>query len=53
MLRQTLARSALRTSKSSCQAPRTFATTTRRQAEVELTVGKTNWLYGLYGSKVY
>ncbi|KAE9372003.1 NADH-ubiquinone oxidoreductase 78 kDa subunit mitochondrial precursor [Stipitochalara longipes BDJ] len=42
MLRQTLARSALRTSRQSCNASRTFATTSRRPAEVQLTVdGKT------------
>jgi NADH dehydrogenase (ubiquinone) Fe-S protein 1 len=40
MLRQTLARSALWTSRQSCNASRTFATSSRRQAEVQLTVGK-------------
>ncbi|KAH7413356.1 NADH-ubiquinone oxidoreductase 78 kDa subunit mitochondrial precursor [Cadophora sp. MPI-SDFR-AT-0126] len=38
MLRNTLARSALRTSRQSSNAARTFATTNRRQAEVTLTV---------------
>ncbi|PVH83005.1 NADH-ubiquinone oxidoreductase 78 kDa subunit mitochondrial precursor [Cadophora sp. DSE1049] len=38
MLRNTLARSALRTSRQSSNAARTFATTSRRQAEVTLTV---------------
>ncbi|PMD56308.1 NADH-ubiquinone oxidoreductase 78 kDa subunit mitochondrial precursor [Hyaloscypha bicolor E] len=42
MLRQTLARSALRTSRQSCNTSRAFATTSRRPAEVQLTVdGKT------------
>jgi NADH dehydrogenase (ubiquinone) Fe-S protein 1 len=49
MLRQTLARSALRTSRQSCNAPRTFATSSRRQAEVQLTVGKTHWVCGFRG----
>lgn len=44
MLRQSLARSALRTSRQSCNAARTFATTSRRQAEVTLTVGKAHWV---------
>jgi len=38
MLRNTLARSALRTSRQSSNAARTFATTSRRQAEVTLTI---------------
>ncbi|KAH6669827.1 NADH-ubiquinone oxidoreductase 78 kDa subunit mitochondrial precursor [Halenospora varia] len=38
MLRQTLARSALRTGRQVGNASRTFATSSRRQAEVELTV---------------
>ncbi|GAB0133838.1 hypothetical protein EsDP_00002232 [Epichloe bromicola] len=38
MLRQSLARSAWRTSRRTANASRTFATTPRRQAEVELTV---------------
>ncbi|TVY33144.1 NADH-ubiquinone oxidoreductase 78 kDa subunit, mitochondrial [Lachnellula occidentalis] len=38
MLRQSLARSALRTGKQTCNASRTFATTSRRQAEVQLTI---------------
>ncbi|CZT11881.1 NADH dehydrogenase (ubiquinone) 78K chain precursor [Rhynchosporium graminicola] len=38
MLRSSLARSALRTSKQSSNAARTFATTSRRQAEVSLTI---------------
>ncbi|KAK0122358.1 NADH dehydrogenase (ubiquinone) 78K chain precursor, 5-prime end [Cadophora gregata] len=38
MLRNSLARSALRTSRQSSNAARTFATTSRRQAEVTLTV---------------
>jgi len=38
MLRQTLSRSALRSSRQSLYAARTFATSSRRQAEVTLTV---------------
>ncbi|KAF8853509.1 NADH-ubiquinone oxidoreductase 78 kDa subunit mitochondrial precursor [Acephala macrosclerotiorum] len=38
MLRQSLARSALRTSRQSGNAARSFATSSRRQAEVQLTV---------------
>ncbi|KAH8593210.1 NADH-ubiquinone oxidoreductase 78 kDa subunit mitochondrial precursor [Bisporella sp. PMI_857] len=38
MLRQSLARSALRTGRQSYNASRTFATTTRKQAEVQLTI---------------
>ncbi|TVY52546.1 NADH-ubiquinone oxidoreductase 78 kDa subunit, mitochondrial [Lachnellula cervina] len=38
MLRQSLARSALRTSRQTCNASRTFATSSRRQAEVQLTI---------------
>ncbi|EPE36910.1 Formate dehydrogenase/DMSO reductase, 1-3 [Glarea lozoyensis ATCC 20868] len=38
MLRQTLARSALRTTRQTCNASRTFATSSRRQAEVQLTI---------------
>jgi hypothetical protein len=40
MLRQSLVRSALRTGRQSCNASRTFATSSKRQAEVQLTVGK-------------
>lgn len=40
MLRQSVARTALRTSRQSLNAARTFATTGRRAAEVQLTVGK-------------
>jgi len=39
MLRQSLARSALRTGRQSSNAVRTFATSSRRPAEVQLTVG--------------
>lgn len=38
MLRQSLARSALRASRQSCNPSRTFATSGRRQAEVQLTI---------------
>ncbi|CAG8954846.1 hypothetical protein HYFRA_00008532 [Hymenoscyphus fraxineus] len=38
MLRQSLARSALRTARQSYNASRTFATSSRRQAEVQLTI---------------
>jgi len=38
MLRQTLARSALRTSRQCRNASKTFATSSRRQAEVQLTI---------------
>ncbi|TVY81860.1 NADH-ubiquinone oxidoreductase 78 kDa subunit [Lachnellula suecica] len=38
MLRQTLARSALRTGRQSSKAARSFATTSRRPAEVQLTI---------------
>jgi len=41
MLRQSLARSVLRTGRQSCNAStKTFGTSSRRQAEVTLTVGK-------------
>jgi hypothetical protein len=41
MLRQSLARSALRSSRQGAKtATKTFATSSRRQAEVELTIGK-------------
>ena len=49
MIRQSLARSALRTSWQSCNASRTFATSSRRQAEVQLTIGKKHWVCGFYG----
>jgi NADH dehydrogenase (ubiquinone) Fe-S protein 1 len=49
MLRQSLARSALRASRQSCNASRTFATSSRKQAEVQLTIGKTHWVCGLCG----
>jgi NADH dehydrogenase (ubiquinone) Fe-S protein 1 len=42
MLRQSLARSALRTGVRSSNAARTFATTGRRAAEVQLTIGKSH-----------
>ncbi|TVY15850.1 NADH-ubiquinone oxidoreductase 78 kDa subunit [Lachnellula arida] len=38
MLRQSLARSAMRTGRQTCNASRTFATSSRRQAEVQLTI---------------
>jgi NADH dehydrogenase (ubiquinone) Fe-S protein 1 len=47
MLRQTLARSALRTSRQTCTASRTFATSSRRQAEVQLTIGEVHWVADL------
>lgn len=40
MLRQSLARSAWRTGRRAAAASRAFATTPRRSAEVELTIGK-------------
>lgn len=41
MLRQSLARSAWRAGRRTAHVSRTFATTPQRQAEVELTIGKT------------
>lgn len=40
MLRQSLARSAWRTGRRAANVSRSFATTSQRQAEVELTIGK-------------
>ena len=46
MLRQSLARSAWRTGRRAAAVPRAFATTPRRSAEVELTIGKPlAWLF--------
>lgn len=42
MLRQHLSRSVLRSSKAASNAARTFATSSRRQAEVQLTIGMRN-----------
>jgi NADH dehydrogenase (ubiquinone) Fe-S protein 1 len=47
MLRQTLSRSALRSSRQSLYAARTFATSSRRQAEVTLTVGEAHLICGV------
>ncbi|PQE12885.1 hypothetical protein CJF30_00002762 [Rutstroemia sp. NJR-2017a BBW] len=50
MLRQALSRSALRSSRQSLYAGRTFATSSRRQAEVTLTVdGKQVSIEGMRG----
>lgn len=40
MLRQSLARSAWRTGRRAATVSRTFATTSQRPAEVELTIGE-------------
>lgn len=43
MLRQHLSRSVIQGTKSASNAARTFATSSRRQAEVQLTIGMQNW----------
>lgn len=59
MLRQTLARSALRSSRPCAKATqKTFATSARRQAEVQLTIGmahdlKESWVWEGMANECY